>query len=197
MKIAVTTPPQVEPITLRDVYDWLRIDTSFSPAEHEHDNIFNMLIESARQQVEKDTRRCLMPQTLDLYASWFCVELLRPPIISVTSIRYYDENNVLQTLSPNVYFVEDGMVPRIALADGQTWPSVYPRQDAVIVRYRAGYEATGSPSDLSDRSGIPGALKQACLVQVQMGYDYMRPTDMEALRGVYDRLVDRFAVPRV
>lgn len=195
MRIITVTEPQAEPITRQNVYDWLRLDTTGSPATHEHDSIINMLISGARESVERDTRRSLVSRVYDLYTPHFCSELPRPPLISVQSISYYDDGNTLQTLSPSIYYVQQSLVPRIALQDGQSWPILFDRQDAVIVRYTAGYEGSGSPPDLTD--GIPAALKQAMLVHVQMHYDFMKPADIQELKDTYDRLVSRYEVPLV
>lgn len=195
MRIAVVTDPAAEPITRQNVYNWLRMDTTGSPPTHPLDDEIDIAIAAARDGVERDTRRSLVARTYDLYVPNFCAELVRPPLISVQSIRYYDDANALQTLDSSIYFVTQDLVPKIALQDGQSWPITFQRKDAVIIRYIAGFEGTGSPADLTDR--IPAPLKQACLVHVQMHLDYMKPADMQALRDAYDRLVSTWEVPLV
>lgn len=196
MKVEVVVAPPVEPISRADVYAWLRLDTVGSPPSHPNDVLIDMLIASAREQVEKDTRRALVEQTIELTVRNFPACLIRPPFIGLVSVRYYDSNNVQQTLDPNVCYVQQSLVPRLALADGQSWPVVFWREDAVTIRYTVGHEGTGSPVE-DYTANIPKALKQACLLRVQIAYDNLKPTDEQQREISYKALTDSWRVPVV
>ncbi len=78
------------------------------------------------------------------------------PLKSVTSIKYYDSDNVQQTLvggtdyEVNIYS-EPGV---IQLATGKSWPTVYSKVNPVEIVFVAGYDNTGL--DMT-----PEKLKQA------------------------------------
>lgn len=196
MKLTVITQPPVEPITKTQVYEWLRLDTTGSPPTHANDATFDMLIEAAREAVENDTRRSLIQQTIEIQCGRFPVALLRPPFISISQVRYYDGTNVEQSLSASVYQVRQSTIPILGLQDGQSWPDIYYRQDAVTVRYVTGYEGTGSPVD-DYRANVPRGLQQACLLHVQLAYDNLKSVDHDILQKAYDRLIERFRIPLV
>lgn len=64
------------------------------------------------------------------------------PLVSVTSIKYKDQNGTLQTVSPSVYQV-DAIYGRIAPVFGATWPVVGAGYfSAVQVQFVAGFGAS-------------------------------------------------------
>ena len=81
------------------------------------------------------------------------------PVASIVDVKYYDKDNVQQTLAPQTYqLLSDGLSSYVALAPGQTWPSVYWRRDAVTVTFVAGYGP--NPSD------VPASLRMAVCMMV-------------------------------
>jgi uncharacterized phiE125 gp8 family phage protein len=76
--------------------------------------------------------------TLDSFPTDF--ELPHAPLDSVTSIKYYDENNAQQTLAAAYYQVDTlSVLPRIKLNDGYSWPTTYDKMNAVEVIFKTGY----------------------------------------------------------
>lgn len=70
----------------------------------------------------------------------WCLQIDDQPMKAVTAVRYYDENNDIQTLDPALYQVEHkGAFWRVLRADGAVWPETYPKVDAVEVDYTAGW----------------------------------------------------------
>lgn len=63
-RLAVTVEPEAEPVSLDDIYTFLRLTPSGSPPMHPDDTLLRSLIKGARQYVERSTRRALMPQTI-------------------------------------------------------------------------------------------------------------------------------------
>lgn len=79
------------------------------------------------------------------------IKLGRPPLQSVTSIKYIDENGVQQTLDSSLYTVDKDSEPGwVFPAPGQSWPATKTIQNAVRVRYVAGY---------GDAAAVPAAIK--------------------------------------
>ena len=73
------------------------------------------------------------------------------PLVSVTSVTYYDADNTQQTLDASKYTVDSYAVPgQVQLAYTEIWPTTYDRTDAVEIEWTAGYGATSAtaPADL-------------------------------------------------
>lgn len=147
MNLYSVTPPAAAVVSLADLKAHLRVD-------HDDENALITALETAAVALldgwDGTLGRALLSQTWELRADDFGCEirLPLPPLISVTSVKYYDENNALQTLSADVYQVVGigSTNPAcIVLNDGETWPTVYTRREAVQVRYVAGYTAVPTP----------------------------------------------------
>jgi len=148
-----TTAPTSEPITLTQVKDHLRIDDTNS------DDELNVLLAAARAHVESRTNRQLMIATWTLsFDKWpvgMTIDLPRPPLRSVTSVVYYDENGASQTLAAAKYRVDTSAEPgRLVLDDDEDWPSLDVRPEAITIVYDAGYD---------DAASVPDAAKVAAL----------------------------------
>ena len=92
-----TTAPTSEPLTLTQVKNHLRIDDTNS------DDELTLLLAAARAHVETRTNRQLMratyTMTFDRWPSGNEIALRMPPLESVTSVTYYDENEASQTFA--------------------------------------------------------------------------------------------------
>jgi uncharacterized phiE125 gp8 family phage protein len=138
-----TVEPTVEPITLDSLKTALRILSC------DFDEELGRILVTARRQVENDAQRKLCTQTVQLLLDGFpperSIELRLPPVQSVTSITYYDENNDLQTMSSSLYYTDlSSTPPRIVLNEDEDWPDTEDRPNAVIVQFVAGYGAASA-----------------------------------------------------
>lgn len=149
-----TSGPSIEPITLEEMKTRLRVSCCDFDSE-----LSDMLI-SARQQVEADTYRKLITQTVVMYQEDF-VSLLGPldirlaPIQSITHVKYYDRDDALQTFAAADYYANlTSTPPEIRLKESKQWPntSLY-RPNKVEVTMVAGYGATAA--------SVPRAAKLA------------------------------------
>ena len=153
----LVTPPTEEPVTLAEIKDHLRISGT---AE---DSLLTLYAQMAREAVENECWRALLPQTWVLYlTSWptdGIIALPRPPLQSVTSVVYTDEAGAAHTFAAANYRVDTASEPgRIVLAPDAAWPSDaldsgYP----IAVTFVAGY---------ADASAVPGMAKAAILLQI-------------------------------
>lgn len=157
MPLITVTPPAVEPVTLAEARAWCRIDDS----DTANNTVLTLLIQAMREYAENLTGRAFVQRTLQLNLECLPVEieLPLPPLVSVTSVKYTDENNTLQTLDPTLYTVDDQGEPgRVVQAwQAASWPTVIPVPDSVRVLYIAGYDELGSPPDYA--GNIPASLK--------------------------------------
>jgi uncharacterized phiE125 gp8 family phage protein len=161
--VIVTTPPGELPVKLANAkMQCRRTDTTAEDA------LLEDLIAQATATVEKFTGRALITQTLEVSFWGFpcgrVLELPRPQVQSVTSVKYFDEAGVEQTLSSGAYHVDTRGEARgrIVLHADYSWPTVQLyRPNSVIVRYVAGYGGAAA---------VPQPICQAILLYVEAFY---------------------------
>lgn len=163
----LVTAPTIEPITVEEAKEHLRIDSA------EADAHVTGLIQVARDMVESHTRRALMKQTwdwkLDTFPSCEPWELPKAPLLSVTSITYVDTNGTTQTWSSSEYTVLAPAGPRaepgtVAINYGETYPAVRGQPNAVTVRFVAGYSSSATAA--TARAAVPYPIRHAIKVLV-------------------------------
>lgn len=77
-----------------------------------------------------------------------------PPLQSITSVKYLDSDDVLQTLDPSTYLIHKTEPARMILAPGQSWPSTSSVPGCIAIRFVAGYGDDGSDVDERIRTAI-------------------------------------------
>ena len=134
---AITVEPTVWPIGIEEAKLSARISGS------DEDSLIERYVKLATKQVEIDSRRALLTQTIALYLDQFpgrTIYLERPPVQSVSTIRYVDTDGTTQTLSSTLYTTDLASEPcRITPAYGQTWPFTRFQTNAVTVTFVAGF----------------------------------------------------------
>lgn len=136
MGLVRTVEPVLEPATLQEVKTHARV------VHTQEDVYIESLIRSARDYAEMFTRRAIITQTWALTLPGFphFITLPSPPLQSVSSIQYVDQDGNTQTLSTDVYDVDTTVEPgRVVLKFNQSWPSTRDDIAAVTVTYVAGY----------------------------------------------------------
>ena len=159
--------PQVEPVTLSAMKNYLRVDIT------DDDALIGSLISVARERAEDMTSRCLLPQqfafAFDRFPSWgwaawgnddgqwgnhnhkhtmfksahLAIILPRGPVISVDSIKYVDQSGTVQTLDPTLYNADLLSEPaRITPIHNGSWPSALYDTNSVTITFTAGYQQT-------------------------------------------------------
>ncbi len=139
VNFTVVTGPTKEPLSIEDAKEHLRID------QHDEDVWLLDAIKATRQRAEGMLGRALVTQTLEVALSGWpggrVIELPRPPLVSVTSVKYFDVNDVEATLAASNYYVDTRTTPgRLVLKSTSSWPGTALREvNGVIIRYVAGY----------------------------------------------------------
>ena len=154
--LIVSTAPTIEPVTLQEVKEYLRVDDSTD------ERVVRPFIETARRFCEEHTGRALMTQTLKLHLDAFesandplwegirtgpylnyyknYIVLPRAPVVSVTHIKTYDDSDTATVLAASNYYVDTVREPaRIVLRTGSTFPSALRVANAIEVVYVVGY----------------------------------------------------------
>ena len=138
LKTAATTLP----VSVADMKTHLRVTHS------EHDALIESYIEAAVNKIEGGANLCLVTQTWNAYFRWDEVKdqmrLWKYPISSITSVKYYDTDNSIQT--DDAGNRTESLSGRPATILFEDTPSVYEREDAMDVEFVAGF--TTIPSDI-------------------------------------------------
>ena len=97
MNYQITVEPAEEPITLAEAKEHLRVDFS------DEDDYITALITTARKYCESYTNRVFITQTWRQNIDYFprVIQLKVNPIISLTSLKYYDTAENQQTITDN------------------------------------------------------------------------------------------------
>jgi len=145
--LEIVTPPSEEPITVQEAKDHLRVDII------DDDALIALYITAAREWCEAFLRRAMITQTFDLTLDqWPCknqIQLPRPPLQSVTSVTYIDQDNVSYTFDSTDYYVVTGSPGRLVLNNNASWPSETLRDVAgITIRFVAGYGLAASVPEL-------------------------------------------------
>jgi uncharacterized phiE125 gp8 family phage protein len=109
------------------------------------------------------------PLSLNAPGEGDTIHLPKPPLQSVSSVKYYTTDNTVNTYSTDNYTVDtqggDGAkYGRIFLNQGKTWPTNLRSRIALQITYVAGYGDAGS--------SVPGAIKTAITRIVASMYEH-------------------------
>lgn len=180
MALKLITAPASEPVTLAEAKAHLRIEHT------ESDGLITDLIIAAREYCEGFQNRQYITAVWDLWLdAWPDKDYLhipRPPLKSVTSVKYFGTDNTEYTMDPADYFIDDKSEPgRLALAYGESWPGASLRPvGGIVIRFAAGY---GGATD------VPQKVKQAILLKVELDFDRHEPAEAENLLKAVKRLL--------
>jgi len=190
--ISTYTAPTQEPLGVSDAKRHCRVADS----DTNHDATLAALITAARQYVENHTGRQLCTATYDLTLDEFptgveCLYLPRPPLSSVTHLKYYDSNGTLQTWAASNYAVSTATTPgRINLAYSTNWPTPRVIADAITIRYVAGYGASAL---------VPEAIKAAMKLLIGTWFENREGVVTGTIHGplehAVEALLEQYRVP--
>jgi uncharacterized phiE125 gp8 family phage protein len=131
--------------------------------------MLELLIKSARQNVEEYLRYSVMTSTWELYLDSFpktgdCVYIQKSPVSAITTFKYYNTSGVLTTLTENTDFVSDFVSKpcRLYEAYGKSWPTPRVIRNCVVIRFVAGYVTPAA---------APEEIKQAILMMAASLYE--------------------------
>lgn len=187
--LQLVAAPEDEPVSMPEIRSHLRIDD----ASDDFGDLGSK-VSAAREEFENATRRQLVTATWRLILDRFPkgrdpLYLPRPPLQSVTLIRYRDPSSgSWTTLDAEDYAVSPYATPgRVTPAYGECWPVARCEPGAVEVTFVAGY---GPPS------AVPALAKNAIKMLAGTWYanreDTVTGTTVAALPAGFERIVRRF-----
>jgi len=156
----------------------------------------NAIIRTVRHAAEGYTRRALVTQTwdmkLDRFPCW-TIHVPKPTLQSVVSITYVDTDGVTQTLAADQYLVDNSSTPaRITPIFGGIWPITRYQNNAVTVRFIAGYGLAAA---------VPDGIKSWMIIRIKHLFDNpdaisigSKGTISEMPRMLVDGMLDEYTV---
>jgi len=163
--IKVVTDWTASAVATSDQKSFMRVDFS------DDDSLIAELIKASQNVIQTYLNRAITTQTLELYLDRLpfyndlklqegiytapdieynsnYIVLPRPPVASVTHVKYFDDSDTESTFSSSKYYVDlISEQARVVLRTGESWPTVTETRNAnaYVVRYVAGY---GGASDV-------------------------------------------------
>jgi uncharacterized phiE125 gp8 family phage protein len=183
MRRFMLTPSGVEPLTLAEAKQWLRVD------HLDDDGLIASLIRAAREVVEARTGRALLAQTWRIVADHWPADGLLPlpltPVASVVAVRLIDTAGIASIVASSAYKLEPGEEPPVLCIPSVPTPGR--QRSGIEIDVVAGYGP--APAD------CPAPLRQAIRLLVRQAYETRGPAggpatpdamkDVEALLAPY------------
>ncbi len=186
MSLIDLTPPLVEPIDLAYAKLFMRVDGT------SEDTLIETLIKTARHQVENMIGRTLIRRELIARISvphGRCVQLPRPPLMSVTRMTLIAENDQAVDIPPSDYTVSTKKQPgEIQLIPGKTWTDYLAEFTILGIQFEAGYGDT--PDD------IPLPIRQAIVLLLTHVFEFREAAEAPAIPVIVEALLAPYRVVR-
>lgn len=166
--VKLITPTTLEPVTLAEAKDALHI------SGNDFDLTLRIYLDAAIRRVENFRQSPVMSSEWELYLkTWPTnVSLEKHPVSAINSVKYYDDDNALQTVASTNYRLQDFRVPcRLEFDSDFTQPSVYDREYPIVVNFQAGYLAASS---------CDAVIKHVILLETGT-YNEIRQTEMAGM----------------
>lgn len=146
------TPPVIEPVSLAEAKDFLRILAA------DEDELLSTLITAARLMIEAASGRLLIEQgwriVLDAWPQGGEIRLPLSPARSLTAARVYPANGSAEVVAPSALTLVEGSDPPLIAVAGPV-PAPGRARAAIEIDLVAGFGPT--------RDTVPAPLRQAVL----------------------------------
>ena len=194
MSYSIVTPATLKALTVQEVKDYLRVDSS------DEDTLLGVLIDASTQIAEHYLGRFLLTTVIDEFYDFFpvyktgvdqfqgdknIIYLSRGPVQSVASVKYVDGSGAEQTVTASDYNTDLVSEPGRIMPD-QGWQATKDTVNAVIIRYTCGY---------TQASDVPANIKMAMLLIIGEMYE-KRVDSVHRLPTASEYLLNPFRVFR-
>lgn len=154
---SLTTSSNQLPVTLQQAKNQLDIVNDDNDAE------IRLCLDAAIDYCERVTGRSLRVShtVTQSYSQWPCapVRFDWQPAYSISSVKYYDADDTLQTVDSDDYrLIQSNVASVLEFGQAFAFPATYDRSDAVQVTYLAGYATV---------SDVPACARHAILLALQ------------------------------
>jgi uncharacterized phiE125 gp8 family phage protein len=172
MTLAILTAPALEPVTLAELRQFLRLDNG------SEDALLIGLIKAARETLEQQSGLALITQTWRLYADCWprhgLIKIAKYPLRSIVSVTAYQDDGTPVALAQDSIHLNGSTRPaRLYLAA----PS-HAALSGLEIDFEAGFGEAGTD--------VPDALRHAIMTLVAHWYEF---------RGVFDASLQPVSYP--
>lgn len=151
--LTITVQPSTEPVTLAEQKVFSRVNVNA------FDSLLNTAISSSRHLFETLTNRAIIATTFKLTLSEWLNPIVLPRGVasSVSSVKYYDEDNTQQTVNSSLYWADVSQEPALIHFNSDfEYPTLGERTPPIEVVFVAGW------------SSVPDVVKTACMLQANL-----------------------------
>ena len=189
--LTIVTAATANPVSLTEFRDYARIDDNVDTS------LIFAIIGAATRFCEEYTNRSFVTQTLRLsldgigeydqqiqdgfYTGPFqtfyknFIEIPKPPLISVSSIKFFDDSDTESTWATSNYYIDNVSEPaRVILRDGGAYPTDLRNANGIQVNYTAGYGAA---------SAVPEAIRVAIMQYGLNLYEHRGDTEKNSTQA--------------
>lgn len=165
MALVMTGAPALEPVTVSEAKEHLRVDGNFE------DVLITSLIVTSRLHVEAALGLALLQQdwklVLDAWPKDGAVKLPLRPVSAVTDVSVFDAEGATVSVPSSDYVVDVASSPARLAPKGSGWPNPGQRLNGIEIAFRAGYGAAATD--------VPAPIRQAVLLLVAHWYENREP----------------------
>ncbi|MFU0506648.1 head-tail connector protein [Pseudaminobacter sp. NGMCC 1.201702] len=184
MTLLRTVEPAVEPVTLAEVKNHLRL------SHQSEDELLAGLIRAAREDVERATGVAMIDQTwrlvLDCWPRGGCVTLMRHPVREILSVTLFGSEGEASVMDPSDYQLDS--LSRPARLQFHRRPEPLRAMNGIEIDFKAGFGEAGTD--------VPDLLRRAVLMLVAHWYEFrasIGPAQQPASYPAgYDRLISGY-----
>lgn len=172
------TPPAALPVSLAMAKANMRVDGD------DMDVLITTWIKGIVAALEHEIGQCLIEQTWRVTAGLFPAALSLPhPVMSITSVKYFDVDGTEQTMDPAAYrLVKMRYRSDLMPARGRAWPETMADRD-ITVEVVCGYGA--APAD------VPENVQLYILAKLVEQFDPATRMERDTVQSAFvDRLLD-------
>lgn len=152
----IKTAPAGQPFWVKAIKQHIRQDQDIE------DELFSEQVLIAVDFAENETWRVLRPTTFTGFMdTWSDVEIHKAPVTSITTVKYFDADDNIQTLASTNYQVNLKTIPATIIF--LSTPTLKDKPNAIEIEFVAGYAA------LKD---IPYGIKGGLYIMIEQLYDF-------------------------
>lgn len=152
--VRLITPATLAPVSLSEAKDHLKV------VEDDENSLIQSYLNAAVERCQNYRQSQIMSAEYELYARTFVpfINLQKHPVSAINSVKYYDTDGDLQTVSAVDYRLQNFRVPcRLEFDSGFDYPDLHDREHPVVVNFQAGYLGA---------SAVPAVIKHAVFLEL-------------------------------
>ncbi len=186
MSAILHTPPAIEPVSLSQVKNHLKIETSAD------DDLILRLVSTARQYVERVSQHVLIEQVWRVYFNHWPEdnELALPvmPVSFIEALRTYSAQDDVSEIDPSHYYADlVSTPPKLVLRHSRSWMNSSRPANGIEIELTAGYGPLASD--------VPAPFCQAILLLTAHWYENRNASCAQSLQQDIGKEVQRLLQP--